>query len=534
MLRRPSVPRTAGKIRGRENEEVGMASMEGALRRETSREGKVPEDFLFGVSNAGFQVEGGYNVPGGPHNNWAAWEREGKVQRPGAACRFWEKYLEHVELASSLGLNAFRFSLEWSRIQPGTEGERNAPPPFDQEALNRYAAIASAIMDAGMEPVITLHHFTHPAWCGTDLWLDPDGPQLFAEYVRQAVTGLNRRLLQQGKRAIRLWVTINEPNILGLLMYVLGEHPHGKKGLVQARKATENLVIAHVRAYNAIHDAYEEMGWGQPLVSFNNYGMCFYALDKALYDLVRAPSRGVRAEELPAYLKEKRKAWRERFDRLAAEKWGRGSLRFRYYLLLENIYNRLADPSGSRRSVEAIYGSPRGGLVDYIALDIYDPFSAANPPKLPSPRRLREGEPLLYTPLWENFYRAGEFGGVIRGYAEDAGSLPIYILENGMCHRQPLEGGPFPRRDGLTRDVFLRDMLGEVAACLQEGIRLKAYSYWSLTDNYEWGSFEPRFGLYEYDFRAGRILERDGLGKEAGRTYAQLVEDLRAGGRGRS
>jgi len=150
-------------------------------------------------------------------------------------------------------------------------------------------------------------------------------------------------------------------------------------------------------------------------------------------------------------------------------------------------------------------------------------------PKLPTPRRLREREPLLHTPLWENRYDAREFGEVIRGYADDAGPLPIYVLESGMCHRQPRDAAAVPRRDGLTRDVFLKNMLGEIMSCVSEGVPMRAYSFWSLTDNYEWGSFEPRFGLHEYYFSRGEIAETDGQGTPSGKLYAELIAAMRSG-----
>lgn len=92
----------------------------------------LPDDFLFGVANAAFQVEGGYNSEGGPLNNWADYEHEGKVEKSGEAVRFWTEYPEHVELAKGMNLNAFRMSIEWARVQPqppaGTGGARQ----FDQ------------------------------------------------------------------------------------------------------------------------------------------------------------------------------------------------------------------------------------------------------------------------------------------------------------------------------------------------------------------------------------------------------------------
>ncbi len=498
-------------------------------RDKAQDKGVFPPGFLFGVSNSAYQVEGGYNRPGGPYNNWAEWEREGKVEDPGGTCRFWERFREHIELAARLGLNAFRMSLEWARLQPSASAGKAPPPPWDESALDRYAEIIGSVMEAGMEPVVTLHHFTHPAWCGVDLWLDDSSPDLFASYCSRAANGVNERLIEKGKYPIRFWVTINEPNLLGLLAYITGEHPHGKKGINAARRAGENLSIAHIRAYNALHDLYEERGWEAPRVGFNNYCMCFYPLDKAGFDLVLAPSRGISRAELREYLHARKEAWDQRFSQLADTRWGHGSFQARYYRFINRVYGRLADPLGWERAIDAAYASPRERLVDYLGLDIYDPFAAANAPKLPTPRRLREREPLLHTPLWENRYDPREFGEVIRGYAEDAGGLPILVLENGMCHRQPLGAAAVPRRDGLTRDVFLRRMLGEVASCLREGIDIGAYSFWSLTDNYEWGSFEPRFGLYEYDFIRGEIKETDGLGVPAGKVFGEIVSAARSG-----
>jgi len=489
----------------------------------------LPPDFLFGVSNAAYQVEGGYNRAGGPHNNWAEWEREGKVEDPGQACRFWDAYREHVDLAASLGLNAFRMSLEWARLQPSSSIGKSSPPPWDESAAARYAEIAGAVLDAGMEPVVTLHHFTHPAWCGTDLWLDDLSPELFGDFAARAARSVNELLVSAGKRPIRIWVTINEPNLLGLLTYVTGEHPHGKTGISTARHASENLSIAHVRAYNALHDVYEEMGWDTPRVSFNNYCMCFYPLDKAAFDLVRAPSLGISRSGLEAHIGNRKEAWDRRFRRLAEERWGRRSFQTLYYRLINKVYGSLADPLHAGRAIDAIYDSPRTQLVDYLGLDIYDPFSPAMAPKLPTPRRLREREPLLHTPLWENRYDAHEFGEVIRGYADGAGSLPIYVLESGMCHRQPRDAAAIPRRDGLTRDVFLKNMLGEIMSCVSEGVPMRAYSFWSLTDNYEWGSFEPRFGLHEYNFSRGEIAETDGQGTPSGKLYAELIAAMRSG-----
>jgi len=490
---------------------------------------ELPPDFLFGVSNAAFQVEGGYNRCGGPRNNWAQWERAGKVEPTLEACRFWDDYAEHIDKAASLGLNGFRMSLEWARLQPTTSEGKAAPPPWDEKALDRYAEIVGAVMAAGMEPVITLHHFTHPAWCGVDFWLEDDSARMLAAYAVKAADEVNQRLEKSGRRPIKLWVTLNEPNLLGPLAYFLGEHPHEKKGLTAARLAAENLIIAQVLSYNALHDLYRERGWDSPLVSTTTYCACFYNLDRAVLDILRAPSLGVDRTELHDYLLARAQDWDRTFLDMAAGRFGRRSPQTWYYRLINHVYSRLSGVTHMRRAMDAVYDSPRQQLFDYLGLDIYDPFTGAYPPKLPTPRRIREKEPILRVPLWENVYEAGEFALVIRAHARDSGGIPVYVMENGMCHRQKKGERPRRRSDGLTRDIFLKRMLGEIVGGIKEGLPLKGYFYWSLTDNYEWGSYEPRFGLHEYDFGAGRILERDGLGTVAGEVYSGLIKALRSG-----
>ena len=95
---------------------------------------KLPDDFRFGVATAGFQIEGGYNGEGEPANNWADWERSGRVEPSGIALDFWNRAEDHLDLAAAAGCDAFRLSIEWARCEPA-EGE------VDDDAFDRYAAI---------------------------------------------------------------------------------------------------------------------------------------------------------------------------------------------------------------------------------------------------------------------------------------------------------------------------------------------------------------------------------------------------------
>jgi len=102
----------------------------------------LDDGFLVGVAISGYQIEGGFNGDGEPHNNWAGWEDCGRVARSGPACDFWRRPEEALDRAAAIGCNAFRLSVEWARLEP-------RPGDFDDAALERYASILSACAARG-------------------------------------------------------------------------------------------------------------------------------------------------------------------------------------------------------------------------------------------------------------------------------------------------------------------------------------------------------------------------------------------------
>jgi beta-glucosidase/6-phospho-beta-glucosidase/beta-galactosidase len=131
-----------------------------------------------------------------------------------------------------------------------------------------------------------------------------------------------------------------------------------------------------------------------------------------------------------------------------------------------------------------------------------------------------------YRDLWEDPPRPRSFQAFVRA-ATDHGP-PVWILENGLCNRVK-DGRSFPRTDGWTRTRYLQEHLPLVAELSAAGVPVQAYVHWSLYDNYEWGSYEPRFGIHGVD-RTGarpRRLAGDSMGGDSAGTYARLVAELR-------
>lgn len=197
-----------------------------------------PPDFLWGVSTAAHQFEGG-NVA----SQWCEWERQGRIRsgdQRGLACDWWRNAEKDLDLCRELGLNAIRVSVEWARMEPEL-GQ------WDRAAVERYREILGAIRQRGMRPFITLHHFTNPLWFeNQEAFLSPECAKLFATFAEFVVQAFGEFCSD--------WVTFNEPNVYAVFGYVFGEFPPAKRNSVrECALVLSNMHRAHAIAYETIH-----------------------------------------------------------------------------------------------------------------------------------------------------------------------------------------------------------------------------------------------------------------------------------------
>jgi beta-glucosidase len=201
------------------------------------REITFPEGFVWGTATAAHQIEGG-NV----NNDWWAWEHNpdsGCAESSGDACDSIRRWPEDVELVAGMGLQAYRFSLEWSRIEPA-EGE------FSLAALDYYRRICAACRERGIAPVVTFHHFTTPTWLAArGGWEAEDAPEVFARFVSRAAAHIGD--------LIGWACTLNELNLIGVMGYALGSSPPGVKDDFGRHLAVNDSVArAHRLAVDAL------------------------------------------------------------------------------------------------------------------------------------------------------------------------------------------------------------------------------------------------------------------------------------------
>ncbi len=198
-----------------------------------------PEGFQWGAATAAHQIEGG-----NWNNDWWEWEhRAGSfcADRSDDACDSWNRWRDDIACCVELGLGAYRFSVEWSRIEPD-DGS------WSGVALDQYVRMAEAACEAGLEPVVTFHHFTTPRWVAHEGgWDSPATVERFGQFCERSAEALAPFMAQA--------CTINEPNVVSTLGYLRGVFPPGRADPRARRRVNANLVAAHRRAVEAIRGA---------------------------------------------------------------------------------------------------------------------------------------------------------------------------------------------------------------------------------------------------------------------------------------
>jgi beta-glucosidase len=405
----------------------------------------LPAGFLLGTATAAHQIEGGLD------NDWTDWERgyhtDGTPHvhartASGAACDSWNRFDDDLALMRQLGANAYRLSVEWSRLEP-EEGTWN------EAAADRYLEWVRRLRACGIEPMVTLYHFTLPRWVATQGgWLNDRTIDLSADFAGRVAKKLGGE--------VDLWCTVNEPNVVAAMSYVKGLFPPGLRDQRAAARVLARQLEAHARMAEAIraHDHGDADGDGQSArVGLAHHVRIFEPANHSPLNLliagfidqffnqsiVDAHLTGRVQLEIPGVIEidEEVPGLKGSFDYLGLNYYGR-----------DHIRADLKDPSLSKQYV------PEGRPVNDLGWDIYP-----------------EG-------LYQLLRRYGSLG------------LPIYVTENGIADRS-----------GTVRPEFIRAHFEALVRAARDGVDVRGYFHWSLMDNFEWAEgYEARFGLFRVEF----------------------------------
>lgn len=412
---------------------------------------QFPNVFQMGSATAATQIEGGDT-----NSNWYAWSLAGKIKNGESsivATDHWKRVEEDIALMQELNHEIYRMSIEWSRIEP-KEGE------WSEEGIDHYRNELILLKEAGIDPLVSLHHFSSPQWFEEKGgWANPKSVTNFVRFVERVTERLGDLIVE--------YCTINEPNVLVTSSYMDGEFPPGHtddlKGYFSAAK---HLILAHLQSYQRIHEIREEKEFkGETKVGFAHHAAVLTVASKnPLTQLSR-------------------KMMNYSFHTLFVKGFVEGKLSF---------------PIGRG------YPQGEGIYCDFLGINYYSRHiikNSWNP-------ALLFGKVTVDETLADN--KKNDMGWEIypMGLSEviqplyDAYRLPVYITENGI-----------PDGKDEKRARFIYDHLSQVESLIQSGVDVQRYYYWSLLDNLEWHEgYWPRFGLIEVDYGTlERRIRRSGL-----------------------
>ncbi|MEU3621414.1 beta-glucosidase [Amycolatopsis coloradensis] len=431
-----------------------------------------PSDFLWGVSTSAFQIEGATEEGGRGQSIWDTFtETEGKIARgedAKVAADHFHRYSGDIALMAGLGVGAYRMSFAWPRIQPDGDGKPNA------EGLAFYDGLIDEVCAAGIDPVGTLFHWDLPqALEDKGGWLSRDTAERFAEYA--AILG------ERFSDRVKMWIPLNEPMVMSIFGYAIGEYAPGKTLLLDALPTAHHQNLAHGLAVQALRAA-----GARGVGTANNHSPIWPASDSP-----------------------EDKAASEWIDALINRTYADPVLLGRYP---EQVVEHL--PKHFAEDLPTI-AQP----LDFYGVNYYEPQGVAAPGEgnpLPFELRAIEGYPMTTndSPIVPHGLR-DLLVTFQKRYREHL--PPVYITENGCSFDDVVA------EDGHVHDQeridFLDSHLVAVREAMDAGVDVRGYFVWSLMDNFEWSKgYQPRFGLVHIDYETQKRTPKDSFG-----WYRELI-----------
>ncbi len=451
-----------------------------------------PKDFLWGAATSAYQIEGGHLADGKGPSIWDAFcQVPGKILNGDTgndACDHYHKMEEDVLMMKALNIEAYRFSISWSRLMPnGTTSLIN------EAGIDYYNRLIDTLIKHGITPWVTLYHWDLPLAIQLeyDGWLSDESIRLFTDYADLCYSRFGDR--------VKNWITINEAWVIAILGHGQGVFAPGRTSNVEPYQVGHNLILAHAHAVKCYRDKYQSEQKGQIGITNN----CDWREPATDSDLDKEAAQ--RALEFflgwfadPIYLGQYPQAMRERLgDRLPTftDEQRALVLGSSDFFGLNHYTTMYAAHDAGDDSAGDVYGN--GGLSE------------------------DQDVKLSVDPQWEKTSMNWAVvpwgcGKLLHWIANRYDNPEIYITENGCSYNDTVENGIIA---DTKRIDFFEGYLGECNKAINNGVKLKGYFIWSLMDNFEWASgYSKRFGIHYVDFHT---LKR--TPKESAKWFAKYI-----------
>lgn len=447
------------------------------MKEEAKRIVRFPDNFIWGAATAAYQIEGAYNEDGKGESIWDRFCRTpGKVQdgdRGDVACDHYHRYRDDIKLMKSISLNAYRFSIAWSRIFPQGKGQVN------QGGLDFYERVVDELLDNGIEPFVTLYHWDLPqALQRKGGWANRDTVGYFEDYAEEVSRKLGDR--------VHFWITHNEPWVVSFLGHHSGVHAPGIKNLSTSLKVSHHLLLSHGKTVAILRDNGDEKT--QVGIALNL---------SPVYPVSESEEDKKAAKRFDGYL----------------NRW-----------FLEPIYK-----GSYPEDMLALYGDKAPEIqaqdlgristkIDFMGVNYYS-RTVVKADEKESFLDLSRVKPTdaEYTEMNKEIYPPGIYE-ILKRIHNDYNEPVMYITENGASFPDKIdENGQISDE---SRIGYLKGHFLEAHRAIEDGVRLSGYFVWSLLDNFEWAyGYSQRFGLIYTEYPTQKRII-----KASGWWYKRVIE----------
>lgn len=436
-----------------------------------------PKGFLWGSATAAYQVEGAWNEDGKGESIWDRFAHTPGLIDNGdtgdVACDHYHRYKDDIQIMKDIGLQAYRFSISWSRIFPQGFGKPNP------KGLDFYRKLIDALTDANIQPVVTLYHWDLPqALQERGGWANRATVDHFVNYAKC--------LFQEFGDSVPIWITHNEPRVVAYQGHAYGRIAPGIKDPRTAIQVAHHLLLSHGLAVTA----YREKGLeGKIGITLNL---------KHIY---------------PQSNSEEDRAAAKRFDAFK-NRWFLDPIFKGVYPEVDSDYFRktFGNPQMQPGDLSVI-GTP----IDFLGVNNYSrDLVKADPADKEFGLKVVDPKTSKYTTMDWEIYPQGICDLLLK-IRRDYGDVPLYITENGAAFNDA------HIKDGSVKDVgrveYLRSHIAKVSEAIKQGAPVKGYFVWSLLDNLEWAfGYAQKFGIIRVDFKT---LERHW--KDSAHFYQKVI-----------
>ncbi|KAJ2940059.1 hypothetical protein O0L34_g14094 [Tuta absoluta] len=465
---------------------------------------RFPPKFMFGASTAAYQIEGGWNEGGKSESIWdVATHLHPELIKDGSngdvAADSYHQYKRDVELMKDLGLHFYRFSISWSRILP--TGYSNN---INQAGVDYYNNLIDEMLQNNIKPFVTMYHWDLPAELQKlGGWTNPHVADWFADYAKV--------LYDKFGSKVDYWITINEPKQICYEGYGADKKaPFLNATGIADYYCAKNVLLAHAKAYRIYDEKYRKTfngsvgisvscTWFQPASDSQDDHQA--AQDARMFDW------GIYTHPIFSTPGD----WPVEVKRNVAHKSA------------EQGFSRSRLPKLTATEVTLIKGSS-----DFFGMNTYTTKLAYRDPSLdgmyPVPSYMDDMSAVLvkdhtWTQAQSTWLQDVPWGfhKLLKEVKKLYGNPVVYVTENGWS-----TAGGLLDDDRIT---YLRHYLNAMLNAIDEGCKVRAYSAWSLMDNFEWrNGYTEKFGLYEVDFSSP---ERTRTPRKSSYVYKQIIQSMK-------